>query len=86
MEKETGSNMVPKKVFLTKGVGRHREKLGSFEMALRSAGIEKYNLVQVSSILPPHCDIITRKRGLEHLNPGQIVFSVLAGWGLFQLP
>ena len=30
---------VPKGVFLTKGVGRHREKLTSFELALRAANI-----------------------------------------------
>ena len=28
---------LPKGVFLTKGVGKHREKLNSFELALRSA-------------------------------------------------
>ncbi|MEK7098199.1 MAG: pyruvoyl-dependent arginine decarboxylase, partial [Patescibacteria group bacterium] len=49
--------MVPTKVFFTKGVGVHKDKLASFELALREAGIEKYNLVYVSSILPPHCKI-----------------------------
>jgi len=69
---------VPRKVFFTKGVGRHREKLSSFELALRDAGIEKYNLVNVSSILPPHCVIIPRKRGETELVPGQIVYCVMA--------
>jgi arginine decarboxylase len=31
--------MVPQKVFLTKGVGVHKDKLASFELALRDAGI-----------------------------------------------
>lgn len=70
--------MVPKKVFFTKGVGRDREKLKSFELALRDAGIEKFNLVNVSSILPPLCKIISRSQGLQELKPGQIVFCVLA--------
>lgn len=70
--------MVPKYVFFTKGVGIHREKLASFESALRDAGIEKYNLVRVSSIFPPECRIISRQRGKEMLRPGQIVFCVLA--------
>jgi len=70
--------MVPKKLFLTKGVGRHKEELRSFELALRNAGIEKCNLVQVSSIIPPSCKIISRKQGLEALVPGQITFCVLA--------
>jgi len=74
----TDNPFVPKQVFFTKGVGRHKEKLSSFELALRDAGIERYNLVKVSSILPPHCKVISKKKGLEQLNPGQIVFVVLA--------
>src|SRR3989344_1263726 len=69
--------MVPKYVFFTKGVGRHKEELGSFEMALRDAGIEKFNLVTVSSIFPPGCKIVPRAQGLQMLNPGEIVFCVM---------
>jgi arginine decarboxylase len=69
---------VPKEVFLTKGVGRHREKLASFEEALRDAKIARYNLVHVSSIFPPHCKLIPVSRGVPRLNPGQIVYSVLS--------
>lgn len=70
--------MVPKMMFLTKGMGKHKEKLTSFEMALRSAGIAQYNLVRVSSIFPPGCKIITRDRGLKHLSPGEVVFCVMS--------
>ncbi|MEE9474796.1 MAG: arginine decarboxylase, pyruvoyl-dependent [Candidatus Hydrothermarchaeaceae archaeon] len=70
--------MVPKKLFFTKGVGKHEEKLASFEFALRNAGIEKFNLVKVSSILPPGCKIVSRKRGLRELETGQIVYCVLS--------
>ncbi len=70
--------MIPKKVFFTKGVGRHNEKLESFELALRNAGIEKYNIVRVSSILPPKCKIISRENGLTQLKPGQVIFCVLS--------
>jgi arginine decarboxylase len=65
-------------MFLTSGVGVHREKLQSFELALRSAGIEKYNIVTVSSILPPHCKIVSKAAGLKNLNPGEIVHCVLS--------
>ncbi|HEX3001150.1 MAG TPA: pyruvoyl-dependent arginine decarboxylase [Methanoregula sp.] len=44
---------VPKEIFFTKGVGVHKDRLASFELALRKAGIEKCNLVYVSSIFPP---------------------------------
>ncbi len=70
--------IVPKKMFFTKGVGHHRNKLQSFELALRDAGIEKCNLVTISSIFPPDCKIITKSEGLKALAPGQITFVVLA--------
>ena len=71
-------NFVPKEVFFTKGVGKHKNKLQSFEEALRDAGIEKCNLVTVSSIFPPKCRMITREEGLKKLQAGQITFCVLA--------
>src|SRR6476620_7389629 len=70
--------MVPTHMFLTRGVGVHREKLASFEQALRSAGVAYCNLVSVSSILPPNCKIIPRKRGETLLNPGEITHCVMA--------
>ncbi len=68
----------PKGVFLAKGVGKHREKLTSFELALRSAGIAEYNLVRVKSIFPPNCKLIAPQEGLKSLLPGQIVFTVMS--------
>lgn len=65
-------------MFFTKGTGKHRESLQSFEEALRNAGIAQFNLVRVSSISPPGCKIVPRRKGLEFLVPGQIVFCVLA--------
>ena len=70
--------LLPKYVFFTRGVGVHEKELQSFESALRDAGISQFNLVQVSSILPPNCKEITREEGLEMMKPGQIVFCVLA--------
>lgn len=69
--------IVPTKCFLTKGAGKHREKLQSFERALRDAGIAQYNLVRVSSIYPPNCRLISSKEGVRLLKPGQVVFCVL---------
>jgi arginine decarboxylase len=70
--------LVPKQMFLTKGVGKHAKRLQSFELALRKAGIETCNLVRVSSILPPECEVIPKSRGLPQIVPGQITFVVLA--------
>ncbi|MFQ5816593.1 MAG: pyruvoyl-dependent arginine decarboxylase [Terriglobia bacterium] len=69
---------VAKKIFLTKGVGKHRERLSSFELALRSAGIAACNVVRVSSIFPPHCKLISRSEGLTLLRPGQVTFCILS--------
>jgi arginine decarboxylase len=69
---------VPTGIFLTKGVGRHRERLTSFELALRSAGIAEFNIVRVNSIFPPNCKLLTPQEGLKHLSPGQIVFAVMS--------
>jgi len=69
---------VPTKIFFTKGVGRHREQLTSFELALRDAGIQKFNLVQVSSIFPPKCRVVKKEEGLKLLAPGEIVYVVMS--------
>lgn len=70
--------MVPREVFFTKGTGVHKDKLASFELALRKAGIEKCNLVYVSSIFPPKCVIIPKAKGVKKIQPGQITFCVMA--------
>ena len=75
---DTASHYVPKQTFFTQGTGVHREKLMSFELALRDAGIQKQNLVRVSSIYPTSCEIIEKEQGLPKLKAGQITFVVLA--------
>ncbi|MBO8182463.1 MAG: arginine decarboxylase, pyruvoyl-dependent [Archaeoglobus sp.] len=72
------ANLIPKKVFFVSGAGKHEDALVSFELALRDAGIEKFNLVPVSSILPPNCEFVEKEEGLAELKPGQIVFVVMA--------
>ena len=72
------AQLVPSKVFLVRGCGRHKEKLVSFELALREAGIAPFNLVRVSSIFPPQARFVTKETGLRLLKPGQILFVVLS--------
>jgi arginine decarboxylase len=69
---------VPGRVFFTKGVGRHKDYLQSFEMALRDAGVERSNLVTVSSILPPGCKRLSIQEGVKLLVPGALSFVVMA--------
>jgi len=72
------SIVIPSKVFLTKGEGQHKEKLASFEQALREAAIAPFNLVKTSSIFPPRCKLCSKEEGLKLLTPGQIVFLVMS--------
>ena len=69
---------LPKQIFLTKGVGKHREQLTSFELALRNAGIAACNLVPVSSIFPGGCKLISKPMGLRKLSPGEVIFAVMS--------
>jgi len=69
---------VPQRIFLTRGVGRHWEKLSSFEMALRDCGIAQFNLVRVSSIYPPGCRFVKPDIGIAELEAGQIVHVIIS--------
>jgi len=71
-------HLVPEKLFFTSGVGRHADHLVSFGMALRDAEIEHLNLVTVSSIVPPGCQIISKAEGIPELESGEIAFVVLS--------
>ncbi|MEM3781826.1 MAG: arginine decarboxylase, pyruvoyl-dependent [Candidatus Micrarchaeaceae archaeon] len=70
--------LLARKMFFVKGVGRDSEKLGSFEQALRDAHIQMFNLVRVSSIIPPNCEIVKQEEGFQLLVPGQVVFLVMS--------
>lgn len=70
--------IIPRMIFLTKGVGKHKERLSSFELALRNAKIANLNLVRVSSIFPPGCRMLPRNKGLKYLTDGQVIFTVMS--------
>ena len=71
-------DLTAKRIFLTKGVGRDREKLTSLERAFRDAGIAPFNLVHISSIFPPGAKLVSREKALKYLAPGQILFCVMS--------
>ena len=71
-------SMIPTRAFLTRGIGRHRYRLKSFEEALRDARVAQQNLVRVSSIVPPKCRMISQREGLKELSPGEICYCVMA--------
>lgn len=47
----------PKNYVIRTGIGHASHKLGAFDRALILAGICDYNLIKVSSILPPECEM-----------------------------
>src|SRR5258706_12853814 len=65
-------------MFSPKGVGIHRRKLPSYELALRPAGIAADSVVRVPRIFPPKCRIISRAKGMKLLEPGQVTFVVMS--------
>lgn len=70
--------LVAKKMFFTRGKGVADMRLSAFASALRDAGIEKFNLVKVSSIIPPNCEIVKRDAGLALMDTGTVAFVVFS--------
>ncbi len=71
-------HFVPRLAFLTCGAGRGTHSLIAFDAALRDAGVAGQNLVPVSSVFPPNCELVSRDVGLAMLASGQVTFCVMA--------
>jgi arginine decarboxylase len=59
---------IPKKVSLVCGDAEGITKLNAFDNALLKAGIGNLNLVKVTSIIPPHADLVE----LPYIEPGSL--------------
>lgn len=70
--------ILPKTIFLVKGVGKDKDRIRSYEDALRSAGIAPFNIISVSSILPPGCKFVSKNKGIKQLTPGELIFCVMS--------
>lgn len=49
------------KISVRKGVGRGPTELSAFDQALVDAGVANFNLLYLSSVLPPNSDVIKEK-------------------------
>jgi len=58
-----------KKLYLCSGVGKGSTLLNAFDNALISAGVGNYNLIKVSSIVPPNIEIVNK----IDLKPGSLL-------------
>lgn len=70
-------NRIPKDYFVTKGKGESDITIhaGSYHLALKEAGIESYNIMTYSSILPGIATEIPKPEGLVH---GSVMESIMA--------
>ena len=69
---------VPRRVFFTSGVGRHEQERVATQHAMQAAGVPRVNLVKISSVIAPRCQIISRQEGIRLLRSGAIAFAVIA--------
>jgi arginine decarboxylase len=68
--------MLPTQLFLTSGIGTHKEDKNARDRASVQAGISRLNLVSVSSILPAGIKLIDRATFDSRVKDGQIVFAI----------
>src|SRR5829696_8481095 len=69
---------VPSRVFFVTGTGVHELERVALQHAMREAGVADCNLLKVSSVMPPECEIIPASEGRRLLRPGNMVFAVIA--------
>jgi len=69
-------NRIPKKYFVTSGVGESDITIhaGSFDQALKEAGIHNVNIIQYSSIIPKEAERVEKKE----LHFGSVVETIMA--------
>jgi arginine decarboxylase len=70
-------NRIPRDFFITTGKGESDITIhaGSFHMALKDAGIERYNIINYSSILPSIANRIDKPKEQVH---GAVLESIMA--------
>lgn len=78
-------NRVPHKYFLTKGAGESDAgskflpaETGSYDAALKDAGIEDANVVKYTSVLPTGAVEISRNEGTKSIRWGEVLESIMA--------
>ena len=65
-------------IYITYGVGEGPTKLAAFDSALFNAGIANFNLIYLSSIIPPNSKIIQRKLTWNEKSFGNKLYVVIS--------
>lgn len=70
-------NRIPKDYFITKGTGESDITIhaGSYHLALKSAGIERANIMTYSSILPSIANLVDQPKDFTH---GAVMETIMA--------
>ena len=58
------------KIKITSGIGEGATQLSAFDSALNNAGVANYNLIRLSSVIPPNTKLEVSNKPLTNL-PGQ---------------
>ncbi|MDQ3158554.1 MAG: pyruvoyl-dependent arginine decarboxylase [bacterium] len=68
------------KIDIVSGIGTGPTALSAFDSALNHAGVANFNLVYLSSIIPPKSELVLRKTPLKNLSGewGDRLFVVMA--------
>ena len=66
------------KIYLTTGKGEGPTPLAAFDAALRDAGVANYNLICLSSVIPPHSEIVPTKFAPPGDEYGHRLYVVMA--------
>lgn len=67
-----------KVIYVVKGKGIGKTKKSSFDMALKSAEIENFNLIPLSSVIPPGTELIIETKYPKVVIPGTMQPVVMA--------
>ena len=81
MNKIIIGNRIPNNFFIAKGIGesQHTHHAGSYHLALMDAGIESFNIMTYSSILPPNANEIEMSENLPFGSVMECIMSVCNG-------
>ncbi len=66
------------KIYLTTGVGYGKTPISAFDGALRDAGVDNFNLLTLSSVVPPGAEVVFEKYKPEGDQWGNKLFCVMA--------
>lgn len=72
-------------IYITYGIGEGLTKLAAFDAALFDAGIANYNLIRLTSVIPPHSRVIVKKLNWNSIEYGHKLYVVLSAGEEYQI-